>query len=406
VQPADDRLQRYAELAVRIGANVGEGQLVQVSGLVENAPLMREIARASYRAGARYVDVRYMDNHIRRALIELGPDEALTYTPPYLVKRAEDAGAENAASIFVAGESEPELLSDLDGERVGRNRMRELTQLTLRQTNERLINWTIVAYPNPGWAQLVFGEPDVERLWEAVAYSVRLDEEDPVQAWREHLERLRARQDALNGYGFDAIRYSGPGTDLTVGLLPESRWEGGSSTTVTGREHIPNVPTEEVFTAPDCRRTDGTIRSSRPLALFGTIVRDLELRFESGRIVDVQASSGADAVRAQVETDEGSHSLGELALVDGNSRVGQTGLIFFDTLFDENATSHIAFGDAILSAVEGGEKLPSGGRRKRGVNESAVHTDFMVGGPDVDISGVTRDGTEVPILRGDDWVLT
>jgi aminopeptidase len=406
VASTDSRLDRYAELAVRIGANVAEGQLVDVWGLVQHAPLMRAVTRAAYAAGARYVDVHYVDQHVRRAMIELGPDEIITWTPPWLLERARAMGREHAAAIVVTGDPEPELLSDLDGERVGRARMRELSEENLRQTNERLVNWTIVAFPNEGWARTVFGEPDVERLWEQVAFTVRLDEADPVAAWREHMDRLVSRADRLNELGLDAIRFRGPGTNLTVGLLPESLWCAARFETSWGRPHIPNMPTEEVYTSPDFRRTEGTVRSTRPLALGGTIVRDLEIRFEAGRAVDVRATAGADVVRSQLQTDESAAFLGELALVDGGSRVGQTGLTFFDTLFDENASCHIAYGDAIVSAVRNAEGLSPEERLSRGINHSMIHTDFMIGGPDIDVDGLGRDGAEVEIIRDDQWLLS
>ena len=403
---AESRLDRYAELAVRVGANVAEGQLVDVWGLVQHAPLMRAVTRAAYRAGARWVDVHYLDQHVRRAMIELADDDVLTWTPPWLLERARAMGREHAAAIVVTGDPEPDLLADLDGQKVGKARMNELAEENLRQTNERLVNWTIVAYPNEGWARTVFGEPDVERLWEQVAYAVRLDEPDPVAAWREHMARLVARAKRLNELELDAVRFRGPGTDLTVGLLPESNWDAALYETQWGREHIPNMPTEEVYTSPDLRRTKGVVRSTRPLAVLGTIVRDLEIRFEGGRAVDVRASTGADVVRAQLATDDGAAQLGELALVDGGSRVGQTGLTFFDTLFDENASCHIAYGDAIVSAVRGAEGLSPEERKARGINHSAIHTDFMIGGPDVAVDGLRRDGSEIEIMRADRWLLS
>jgi aminopeptidase len=406
VTSSDSRLDRYADLAVRVGANVAEGQLVDVWGLVQHAPLMRAVARAAYVAGARYVDVHYLDQHVKRAMIELGSEEILTWTPPWLLERARAMGREHAAAIVVTGDPEPELLSDLDGARVGKARMTELAKENLRQTNERLVNWTVVAYPNEGWARTVFGEPDVERLWEQVAFAVRLDEPDPVESWREHMQRLVDRADRLNELDLDAVRFRGPGTDLTVGLLAESTWAAARYETRWGREHIPNMPTEEVYTSPDARRTEGVVRATRPLAVLGTIVRDLEVRFENGRAVDVDASAGAEVVRSQMETDEGAAYLGELALVDGASRVGQTGLTFFDTLFDENASCHIAYGDAIVSAVRGAEGLAPDELRARGINHSAIHTDFMIGGPEVEVDGLARDGTEIEIIRDDRWLLS
>jgi aminopeptidase len=399
-----ERIDAYADLIVRIGANVQPGQTFFVSAFPEHVELARALARSGYRAGASYVDVRYSDPHVAYARIELAPGDSLTHSPSWLVERAD--ASDGAAVAAIAGEAEPELFGDLDQERVGKTRPVTVIEHAQKIQNDRGVNWTIAAYPNAGWAEQVFGEPDVERLWEAVAFTVRLDEPDPVAAWREHTTRLKSRCAQLDTLALDALHFEGPGTDLTVGLLPESRWVGGGTETRDGITHVPNLPTEEVFTTPDWRRAEGTVRSTRPLALGGTVVRDLELTFANGEAVEVRASRGADAVRGQMDTDEFAKRLGEVSLVDGTSRVGQTGITFFNTLFDENATCHIAWGSAIMITAPELAGLSPEETRERGANVSTVHTDFMVGGPEVAVDGITRDGKRVPILREDVWQLS
>ncbi|HEU5371160.1 MAG TPA: aminopeptidase [Gaiellaceae bacterium] len=392
-----ERIDRYAELIVQIGANVQPGQTVEVTARIEHAHVARAVARASYRAGAAYVDVLYSDQHVRRAMIEHAADDVLSWTPPWLLQRAKHFGKENAAIVALVGDAEPELLADLPGDRVGKARMKELGEEIAQQTNEGLNNWVVTGVPSEGWASQLFGTPDVDALWELVEFCVRLDEDDPVAAWRAHVQKLGARAELLDDMQIDSLRYRGPGTDLTVGLLPESRWQGCESTSVTGINYVANMPTEEVFTTPDCRRTDGTVRSTQPLVLGGQIVKGLEVRFEHGRIVDVRAEEGAGVIEGELASDENAALLGEVALVDGTSRVGQTGRVFYETLFDENASCHVAYGSAYAEAVEGG--------LIDGVNVSSVHTDFMIGGPDVEIDAVLRDGTVVALLRDNVWQL-
>jgi aminopeptidase len=402
---AEERLRAYARLAVRVGANVQPGQVLGVSAQLEHAPLARAIAVEAYEAGAVYVDVLYSDPHVRKAHIELAPEERLRHSPPWLVARAEEIGKRAGAWISITGTAEPELFAGLDGRRVGLARMQELGRVLLEQTDKGIVNWTVVAYPNAGWAEQMFGEPDVERLWEALVKVVRLDEPDPVAAWNEHVDRLAARADTLNARGFDALRFRGPDTDLTVGLHSGGRWHAALDRTTNDVRHVANMPTEEVYTAPDSRRCEGVVRSTRPLVIGGTVVRDLEIRFEDGRAVEVRASSGEEMMRTHVASDEGAARLGEVALVDGTSRVGQTGLTFFDTLLDENATCHIALGGGITQSVDGSADWSPEERAERGVNHSSIHTDFMIGGPEVDVDGVTADGEEVPLLRDDVWLL-
>ena len=390
-----DRVDRYADLVVQIGANVQPGQLVEVIARIEHAHVARAVARAAYRAGASYVDVGYSDQHVRRAMIERADEDVLSWTPPWLLERAKHMGRVNAAIVALVGDAEPELLADLPGERVGKARMKALGDEMTQQTNEGLNNWVVTGVPNEGWATQLFGSPDVDALWELVEFCVRLDEDDPVAAWRAHVQKLGARAKLLNDMRIDSLRYRGPGTDLTVGLLPESRWQGCESTSSTGVNYVANMPTEEVFTTPDRRRTEGTVRSTQPLVLAGQIVKGLEVRFENGRIVDVQAEEGAGVIEGELAIDDSAPFLGEVALVDGTSRVGQTGRVFYETLFDENSSCHVAYGSAYAEAVEGGVI--------DGVNVSSVDTDFMIGGTEVQVDAVLHDGTVVALLRDNIW---
>jgi aminopeptidase len=391
----DERLERYAELVVRVGANVQPGQEVFLFPAVEHRDLARALTRQAYRAGASYVNVIYRDGHARKAMIELGPDEALTYAPEWQKVLATSTGGN--ALIATTGDPEPELLADLDGERVGRAVQQELVQIQMKLMGEGAVNWCGIGAPSEGWAQQVFGEPDVERLWEKIAFCMRLDEPDPVAAWQEHLARLAERTERMNALGADALRYRAPGTDLMVGLNPSVHWASGAGDTSTGIRYVANMPTEEVFTSPDARRTEGTIRATQPFPLFGQIVRGLELTFEGGRAVRVDAETGAELVRSHFATIENADRLGEVALVTGESRVGQTGLLFYDVLYDENSTCHIAYGTGLPFLLDA--------EPDDAFNIANMHVDFMVGGPELEVDAVLADGTEVPLIRNEEWQL-
>ena len=393
---ADERLERYAELAVRVGVNVQEGQEVFLYTIPEHADVARALTRQAYRAGASYVNVIYGDAHVRHAMIEYGPDSALTYAPEWLKQLTTEMSGN--ALLGTTGNPEPELLADLDGDRVGRAMQIEVAKIREQQHLSNSVNWCGVGAPNAGWAQQVLGEPDVERLWELVATCFRLDEDDPVAAWREHLARLDARGKALTELKPDALHYRGPGTDLTVGLLPHARFASAGFETAGGIYYVANMPTEEIFTTPDARRAEGTIRSTLPLSFSGQLIRGLELTLENGRIVNVDAETGAELIRSQIASVENADRLGELALVTGESRVGQTGTLFYNTLFDENATCHIAFGAGLPYCFDG--------EPGEGMNLSNIHVDFMVGGPELEVDALLADGTAVPLIRNEVWQLS
>jgi len=393
-------LERLADLLVGFGANVQRGQLVAVGSEIGKEPLTRAIAASAYRHGARYVDVVYADPYVRRARIEHGSEEALGTVPSWLGQRILALGEQRCARIALTGAAAPGLLAGLDPARAGRDRslaLREAGQVV----NERTTNWTIGPCPTGPWAALVHpglgpGEA-LGRLWGEIVHVCRLDEDDPVAAWRERMARLVGVTERLSARRLDAIRLEGPGTDLTVGLLASSRWMSASFSTVDGIAHVPNIPSEEVFTTPDPLRAEGVVRATKPLQLGDTTITGLTVRFEAGRAVAIDAEQGAEALRAMVARDDGGDRLGEIALVDGDGRIGPLGTVFYDTLLDENAASHLALGCGFEFAA--GEE--DAGR----VNRSEIHVDFMIGGPDVNATGILADGTQVPVLHAGAWAV-
>jgi aminopeptidase len=399
------RLERLADLVVQVGANVQPGQDVYVYGDVGHVEVARAIAERAYLAGARRVFVEYADPHVRRAAIRHAPDDGLRSTARFELERIREIRATQAALIFLTGSADPHLFAGLDPARVAARRA-ELDQAGMEMIASGEIAWTIVPAPNPGWAKQVFGERDVERLWQAVATAIRLDEPDPIEAWRTHLLNLNARRRTLDALELDGVHFHGPGTDLRVGLIPGSNWVTGSVTSGRGVEYVPNIPTDEVFTSPDWQRTEGTAQVTAPLVLNGgSLVTGLRLRFERGRLVEVDADEGADVVRAQLEEEEQARYLGEVAIVDGSSPVARAGVVFHNMLFDENANCHIAWGNGFEEALPGAPGMSRGERISAGLNQSRIHTDVVIGGPQVQVDGIDRDGRAIPIVRDDRWVL-
>jgi aminopeptidase len=394
-------LDRYADLIVSVGANVQPDQVLAVEALPEAAPLVHAIARRAYEKGARYVDVQYFDGVVKRIRAETARVESLDWVPPWLGRRMELLGELDAARCVLVPLVPPGLLDGVDPARAGIDRLPSIEQ-TFKTIDERSVAWTLSPFPARGWAALVYPDLEidsaVERLWEDIAHVCRLDEPDPAAAWHDRIEQIFQVATRLDALDLDALHFSGPGTDLTVGLLPSSRFakEGGSSQTRTGIRHVPNIPTEEVYTTPDPERTEGFVAATKPLDVAGSLVTGLRIRFEGGRAVEIDADTNAEALRGRCAVDDGASRLGEVALVDRESRIGKLGRTFFTTLLDENAASHIALGDAYSSPIADEADVPR-------INESAVHIDFMIGSDDVEVTGTTKAGAQVPILRGGSW---
>lgn len=389
---------KLAELAAW-GANVQPGQIVGISSSLGKEELTRRIVRAAYKRGAKYVDVLYWDQWLKRERIELADEGTLTYVPPWLSQRLYWLSDEHAARVTLSGPQAPDALRGLDPARAGKDLLPYLKE-TGEVVNRMTTSWCIVPAPTRPWAELVYPDlpPDdaYESLWTAVAHICRLDADDPSEAWSARSAELKTNGKRLTDMRLDALHLHGPGTDLTIGLLPSAHWAGGDLETVDGTRHSPNIPTEELFTTPDPARVDGHVSATMPLELSGSIISGITVEFEGGRAVRIDADDGADALRAVVAKDEGAARLGEIALVDGMGRVGPLETVFFDTLIDENAATHIALGNGYDHPV--GDPAD-----KARVNQSGVHVDFMIGSPKLAVDGISRDGSVVPVLRDGVW---
>ena len=398
----DALLSRYAKLIVEVGANIQPGQTVLMIGAPTAAPLFRAVAAEAYAHGARFFDPWYFDPEVKRIRAERAPEDSLEFVPPWYGARLRQLGEGHGSRISVAPNTPPGLMDGVDPARAGRDQLPAL-QEHYDVINAKTTNWCVVPWATDAWAAQVHPglEPEAAlgRLWEELVFVLRLDEDDPAAAWKTRFRQLHEAGLKLDAARFDAIRFEGPGTDLTVGLFPTSRFAGEApgATTIDGVNFNPNLPTEEVFTTPDPSRTEGVVTATKPLDLGGTVVENLRVRFEGGRAVQVDADTGAEALRARIAKDDGAARLGELALVDREGRIGKTGTVFFNTLLDENAASHLAFGNAYAIGV-GEDDVAR-------INESSIHLDFMVGADEVDVTGITADGRSVPVLRGGSWQL-
>ncbi len=402
------KLDRLAQIAVRVGLNLQAGQDLFLTAPVAALPLVRRIAEHAYKAGAGLVTPIFSDEELTLARYRFGQDASFDRAPAWLYEGAAKAFGNDTARLAILGDN-PMLLSEQDPSKVGR--ANKANSLAYRPALEKItnfdINWNIVAYPSASWARQVF--PDdaeeiaVARLAEAIFAASRVDRDDPVAAWSAHNAALASRTRWLNEQRFHALHFAGPGTDLTVGLADGHEWQGGASTAKNGVTCNANIPTEEVFTTPHARRVDGHVASTKPLSYQGTLVENIQVRFEAGRIVEAKASRGEEVLGKVLDTDEGARRLGEVALVPHSSPISQSGILFYNTLFDENASCHIALGQCYSKCFLDGTTLSPEQIAAQGGNKSLIHIDWMIGSGEVDIDGVGADGRRVPVFRKGEW---
>ena len=404
----DEKLDRLALVAVRVGLNLQPEQEVVISASLDHVPFVRRITEHAYKAGAKAVTTLYADDETVLARYQYAPDSSFDSTPKWLADGIAAAYGSGAARLGIAG-ANPALLKDQDPAKVSRanvaasKAMKPAMELITRHA----INWSILAGATPAWAKLVFPHlhesAAVPALWEAIFHASRITGDDPVADWKEHGQNIARRVDLLNEKRYSALHFRGPGTDLTVGLADDHLWAGGGGVCGNGIFCNANIPTEECFTTPHKDRVNGTVTASKPLSHQGTLIENIQVRFENGKIVEANATAGQDALRKLIAVDEGASHLGEVALVPHSSPIAQSGLLFWNTLFDENAASHIALGQAYATCIREGETMDDATLAAKGANSSLIHVDWMIGSGEVDVDGVHADGTSEPLMRQGEW---
>jgi aminopeptidase len=405
----EQKLDRLAEVALRSGLGLGQGQELVMTATLGAVPLARRITEHAYRAGASLVTAFFGDEELSLLRFRYGSDASFDAAASWLYEGMAQAYRNGAARLAIAG-NDPALLSREDPEKVSRaNRaVSKAYRPAMEMITRQEINWSIVACATPAWAAAVFpnlpADEALARLWEAIFTASRVDRPDPVAAWKEHDANLHARADGLNEKRYAALHFRGPGTDLRVGLADGHLWLGGGTTAANGRYCIPNMPTEEVFTTPHKDRVDGHVTSTKPLSHQGTMIEEISVRFEGGRIVEASAARGNQVLQRMIETDEGARRLGEVALVPHSSPIASSGLLFLNTLFDENAACHVALGQAYSTCLKDGDSLTPEQLAARGANSSLIHVDWMIGSNRIDVDGIGASGAAEPVMRAGEWV--
>ncbi|HSI67999.1 MAG TPA: aminopeptidase [Planococcus sp. (in: firmicutes)] len=404
----NEKLHRYAELAVNVGVNIQPGQQLYIAASLEAAPLVRLITKKAYELGAKQVHVDWNDDEISRTRFELAPEESFTEYPAWKVQEREQLAEQGAAFISIVSQS-PDLLKGIDSKRIAANQKATGTALNkYRQyVQSDKISWTVLAAPSKKWAAKVFPEQSEEQqvtaLWNAIFKAVRADVDQPIKAWAKHDELLHTKVDYLNDKKYAKLHYSSPNTDLEVALPENHLWCGAGSVNEKGDAFMANMPTEEVFTVPHKNGVNGYVSSTKPLSYGGNIIDDFKITFENGKITDVTAAQGEEVLKQLIATDEGSHFLGEVALVPHQSPISDSNILFYNTLFDENASNHFAIGSAYAFCIEGGKTMTPEEQLQHGLNQSITHVDFMVGSGDMNIDGIHGDGTKEPVFRNGNW---